>query len=74
VRRDQHDAQQFWLAVLDVIRQSAGAASQADPAVATPSFNGRAMVDRVVAELAARDDRIVMVIDDLHELKSARRV
>jgi hypothetical protein len=25
---DQHDAQQFWLAVLDVIRQSAGAASQ----------------------------------------------
>jgi ATP/maltotriose-dependent transcriptional regulator MalT len=32
------------------------------------------MVDRVVAELAAHDGRIVMVIDDLHELKSARRV
>jgi LuxR family transcriptional regulator, maltose regulon positive regulatory protein len=70
VRRDQHDAQQFWLAVLDVIRQSSGTGSKAKPTVATPSFNGRAMVDRVVAEIAAHRGRIVLVIDDLHELKS----
>jgi LuxR family transcriptional regulator, maltose regulon positive regulatory protein len=66
VQRDQQDAQQFWLAVLGAVRDASGAASDTEPPCATPEFNGRAMVDRVRAEL---EDH-VLVIDDLHELHS----
>jgi len=56
VQRDQHDAQQFWLALLTAVRQASATASRAEPPAATPGFNGRAMVDRVLAEFAdARD-------------------
>ena len=70
VRRDQHDAQAFWLAVLDAVRQTSGTGSRAEPAAATPGFNGRAMVDRVLAEIAGQRGPVILIIDDLHELKS----
>ena len=70
VRRDQHDAQDFWLALLNAVRQASGTASGAEPPAATVDFNGRAMVDRVLAELADHHGRLVLVIDDLHELSS----
>jgi LuxR family maltose regulon positive regulatory protein len=71
VQRDQHDAQQFWLALLSAVHQAASAtASRAEPPAATPGFNGRAMVDRVLSELADARDGITLVIDDLHELAS----
>jgi LuxR family transcriptional regulator, maltose regulon positive regulatory protein len=70
VQRDQHDAQQFWLALLDAVRHATGANSGAEPPAATPGFNGRAMVDRVLSELAGQHGRVVLVIDDLHELHS----
>ena len=68
VRRDQHDAQQFWLALLSAVRQSFGTAGGKEPQTATPDFNGRAMVDRVLSELAEHRGRLMLVIDDLHEL------
>ena len=52
VQRDQHDAQQFWLALLDAIRHASAAASRAEPPAATPDFNVPAMADRVLSELA----------------------
>jgi LuxR family maltose regulon positive regulatory protein len=67
VQRDQRDAQQFWLALLGAVRRAA-TASGAEPPAATPDFNGRAMVDRVLSELADAHDGITLVIDDLHEL------
>jgi LuxR family maltose regulon positive regulatory protein len=70
VRRDEHDAQQFWLALLGAVRQAPGTISGADPPVATPQFNGRAMTDRVLSELADQRGRVILVIDDLHELNS----
>ena len=36
VQRDQHDAQQFWLALLSAVRHASGAPSQAEPPAATP--------------------------------------
>jgi LuxR family maltose regulon positive regulatory protein len=71
VQRDQHDAQQFWLALLDAVRHVGGPAGDAEPAAATPEFNGRAMVGRVLAELGGHCGGVVLVIDDLHELRSA---
>ena len=70
VQRDQRDAQQFWLALLSAVRQASGTASRAEPPAATPDFNGRAMVDRVLSELADARGGITLVIDDLHELTS----
>ena len=70
VQRDQHDAQQFWLALLSAVRQASAPASRAEPPAATPGFNGRAMVDRVLSELADARDGITLVVDDLHELTS----
>ena len=70
VQRDQQDAQQFWLALLDAVRHVTGATSGAGPPAATPEFNGRAMTGRVLSELADHHGRVILVIDDLHELKS----
>ncbi len=70
VQRDQHDAQRFWLALLSAVRQASAAPSRAESPAATPGFNGRAMVDRVLSELTDHHGRLMLVIDDLHELAS----
>jgi LuxR family maltose regulon positive regulatory protein len=70
VQRDQHDAQQFWLALLDAVRHALATAGGAEPPAATPDFNAPAMVDRVLSELADARGGITLVIDDLHELNS----
>src|SRR5689334_20613106 len=70
VQRDQHDAQQFWLALLDAVRHATGATSGAELPAATPDFNAQAMVDRVLSEIADACGGITLVIDDLHELTS----
>ena len=70
VQRDQQDAQQFWLALLNAVRDASAATGRAAPPAATPEFNPPAMVDRVLAELADASPGITLVIDDLHELNS----
>jgi LuxR family maltose regulon positive regulatory protein len=70
VQRDQHDAQQFWLSLLSAVRHAAGRSSGAEPPAATPGFNGPAMVGRVLSELEAHPGQVVLIIDDLHELRS----
>ena len=68
VKRDQQDAQQFWLALLDAVRHASP--GPAEPQSATPDFNAPAMVDRVLSELGDAGADTTLVIDDLHELKS----
>jgi LuxR family maltose regulon positive regulatory protein len=70
VQRDQHDAQQFWLAVLDAIAQVSATVGRVEPRAATPDFNARAMVDRVLSELADARGGVTLVIEDLHELNT----
>jgi LuxR family transcriptional regulator, maltose regulon positive regulatory protein len=70
VQRDQHDAQQFWLALLGAVRHATGAGSGAELPAATPDFNGPAMAGRVVSELADGPGGVTLVVDDLHELRS----
>ena len=70
VQRDQHDAQQFWLALLDAVRHVTGADSGAELPAATPGFNAPAMAGRVLSELADAHGGVTLVIDDLHELTS----
>src|SRR5712692_792478 len=70
VPRDQRDAQEFWLAVLDAIRQTDSIADS-HRHMAGPAFAGEMIVDVVVSELAKAAGVVVLVIDDLHELSSA---
>ena len=70
VRRDQQDAQDFWLALLNAVRHVCDAPSGAEPPAATPDFNAPAMVSRVLSELAGAGGDVMVVIEDLHELDS----
>src|SRR6266571_8877870 len=68
VHRGQHDAQQFWLALLGAVRHATGANGGAELPAATPGFNAPAMAGRVLSELAGAHGGVTLVIDDLHEL------
>jgi len=70
VQRGQHDAQQFWLALLDAVRHASATTGHSEPLAATPDFNAPAMVDRMQSELADACGGFTFVIDDLHELTS----
>jgi LuxR family transcriptional regulator, maltose regulon positive regulatory protein len=70
VQRDQRDAQQFWLALLDAVRHASATAARPGQPAATPDFNAPAMVDRVLSELADARGGMTLVVDDLHELNS----
>jgi LuxR family maltose regulon positive regulatory protein len=70
VRPGQHDAQLFWLALLGAVRAAVGTDGGTEPPSVTPGFSGRAMVRKVLSELAGSDDPVVLIIDDLHELSS----
>ena len=73
VDRDEHEAQRFWSRVLEAIRSPAASTDrQTQPAAAgVPSDE---LVDAVVSELAERPGPFVLIIDDLHELRSADAV
>jgi len=71
VDRDEQDAQRFWAQVLGAIR-SRSFESEAQPP-ATP-LNADELIDRIVSEIAERVEPIVLIIDDLHELRSAEAV
>jgi len=60
VDRDEHDALRFWDAVLDAI-------GEAPPA----ALDGDQVVDSVLSAVAERVEPVVVIIDDLHELRSA---
>jgi LuxR family maltose regulon positive regulatory protein len=70
VKRDQQDAQQFWLALLDAVRQASATTACAEPQEPTPDYNAQPMADRVLSDLAGARGDITLVIDDLHELSS----
>jgi LuxR family maltose regulon positive regulatory protein len=58
--RSDDGEQGFWLGLL--------AGLQIEPPAPAPVFNGVAMADRVLAELGEREEPVVLVIDDAHEL------
>jgi LuxR family maltose regulon positive regulatory protein len=68
VERGEHDAQRFWLAVIDALAGMVGLVQSVAPA---PTFGGRAVVDQLLSDLASLQEPVVLVIDDLHELNSA---
>jgi LuxR family maltose regulon positive regulatory protein len=71
VDRDQQDALRFWSAVLDAIRSPARSIDLEQEAVAIDALGEDRVIDRVLSELGEHVDPVVLIIDDLHELRSA---
>jgi LuxR family maltose regulon positive regulatory protein len=71
VERDQQDAQRFWCAVLDAIRSPARSIDPETHPAASAALDGDQVVDRVLSEVAEQVEPVVLIIDDLHELRSA---
>jgi LuxR family maltose regulon positive regulatory protein len=67
VEREEQSAERFWRAVLDAIRGSTGPSRQPD----TTALDADQLLDRVVSEIATQVEPLVLIIDDLHELRAA---
>src|ERR1700733_14944651 len=70
VGRDQQDGQRFWSAVLDAIRNPVRSIDPERQPAATTALEGDRIVDEVLSELTGQVEPVVLVIDDLHALKS----
>jgi LuxR family maltose regulon positive regulatory protein len=67
VRHKERDPQRFWISVVDALRSTA---TPVRGLTAAPSLDGGAIVERLLEDLASLEDRVWLVIDDLHELHS----
>jgi len=66
--RDERDPQRFWLSVLGALRQTAPGSGLVRPLSAAPKLDGWSIVERLLGDLAPLQDRLWLVIDDVHEL------
>src|SRR6202158_1861827 len=71
VDRDEQDAQRCGSAVLDALRSPAASSDPEMQPAALAGVDGDQLVDMVRSELAELLEPVVLIIDDLHELRSA---
>ena len=73
--RDEPDPQRFWLSALGALRQTSVGSALVRELTAAPNLDGWVITERLLKDLAPLQDRLWLVIDDLHELGSdqARR-
>jgi LuxR family transcriptional regulator, maltose regulon positive regulatory protein len=71
VARGEGDPQRFWLSVLGALRRTAPGSGLVRELTAAPDLDGWTIVERLLKDLAALEDRLWLVIDDVHELGSA---
>jgi LuxR family transcriptional regulator, maltose regulon positive regulatory protein len=70
VMRGERDPQRFWLSVLTALRATSAASRLIRELTASPDLDGWAIVERLLADLAPLQDRLWLVVDDVHELRS----
>jgi LuxR family transcriptional regulator, maltose regulon positive regulatory protein len=71
VGRDERDPQRFWLSVLGTLRETSAGSALVRGLTAASDLDGWAIVERLLKDLAQLEDRIWLVVDDVHELASA---
>src|SRR5690348_7839039 len=71
VGRDDRDPQRFWLSVLGALRHTSAGSRLVRELTAAPDLDGWAVVERLLRDLAPLQDRLWLVLDDVHELGSA---
>ena len=74
VPRDEQSADRFWSGVVDAIRGPARSAPPETPPSPAALLDSNQLVDTVVSELAEHPESVVLIMDDLHELKSTEAV
>jgi LuxR family maltose regulon positive regulatory protein len=70
VQAGEHDPQRFWISVVGALRRTAAGSTLVRDLTAAPDLDGWAVVERLLADLGSLEDRVWLVIDDLHELRS----
>ena len=70
VQPGDRDAQRFWLSVLDALRGTAAGSALVRELTAAPGLDAGDIVERLLQDLGSLDDRIWLVIDDVHEQRS----
>jgi LuxR family transcriptional regulator, maltose regulon positive regulatory protein len=68
VGRDERVPQHFWLSVLDALRATVPGSALVRELTAAPDLDGWAIVERLLKDLASLEDRVWLVVDDVHEL------
>ena len=71
VGRGEQDPQRFWLSVLGALRGTSAGSALVRELTAAPDLDGWAVVERLLKDLTPLADRLWLVIDDMHELRSA---
>jgi LuxR family transcriptional regulator, maltose regulon positive regulatory protein len=71
VPRDEQDPQRLWLAVLDALRQTSAGSALVRELTAAPDLDAWTITERLLKDLAPLDERLWLVIDDVHELGPA---
>jgi len=71
VGRDDRDPQRFWLSVLGALRRTSAGSRLVRELTAAPDLDGWAIVERLLKDLVPLQDRLWLVLDDVHELGSA---
>jgi LuxR family transcriptional regulator, maltose regulon positive regulatory protein len=61
----------FWISVVGALRDTAVGSALVRALTAAPDLDGWAVVERLLEDLAALEDQVWLVIDDMHELSDA---
>jgi LuxR family maltose regulon positive regulatory protein len=68
VGRAGGDPQAFWLSMLAALRQTGAGSALVQPLTAAPVLDGWGIVERLLTDLAPLEERLWLVVDDVHEL------
>jgi LuxR family transcriptional regulator, maltose regulon positive regulatory protein len=70
--RGVRDPQPFWLSVVSALRATGPGAELVRAVSAAPDLDGWALVERLLNDLAPLEERLWLVVDDVHELDPAQ--
>ena len=65
------DAQQFWISILDALRDTIPGSKLVRPLTGAPDLDGWAILERLLEDLGPLEDPLWLVIEDVYELRSA---
>ena len=71
MQSEERDPQRLWISVVGALRDTAPGAALVRELTAAPELDGWTVVERLLEDLASLDEQVWLVIDDLHELRSA---
>jgi LuxR family maltose regulon positive regulatory protein len=68
VDHEMRHPRRFWIAVADALRGTAAGSALVRPLTPSPDLDGWTVVERLLTDLAALEDRLWLMIDDAHLL------